>query len=94
MPLERLRFGWRSQMSALWWLGILYRRPAELGDRLATIPRVHAMRVGLGLMICGLLYALPLTIMCHLILGIAIGMGGPTQYFDLWHTSFFDFFGF
>src|SRR5262245_4449930 len=27
LPLDQLRLQWRAHLSALWWLGLLYRRP-------------------------------------------------------------------
>jgi hypothetical protein len=49
IPLDQLRFGWRDHKSALWWLGLLYRRPSELSSGLDELPRLKGIKVGLAL---------------------------------------------
>jgi len=47
MPLERIRlFGWKDHKAAIWWLWLLYRRPAEVKRALQEVPRARAIRQG------------------------------------------------
>ena len=39
IPLADLRFGPRSHASAIWWLGLLYRRPLRFKEVLAELPK-------------------------------------------------------
>src|SRR4030095_5866233 len=49
LPVEQLSFGWRSHRLALWWLGLLYRRPAEFQRVLKSLPRLKSLGTGLAL---------------------------------------------
>ena len=47
VPLEQLRlFSWRSHQLALWWLGLLYRRPWQVQEALEALPRKPALLAG------------------------------------------------
>ncbi len=37
LPLEQIGWNWESHKLALWWLGLLYRKPAQFNDNLDTI---------------------------------------------------------
>ncbi len=55
LPLAQLGFGQRSDLAALTWLWLLYRRPAVFRAHMETLSRRARVRAGLLL----LLYALP-----------------------------------
>ena len=46
LPLECIGLRWRNHRSALWWMGVLYRRPQQLAKRLAALPKWRALCVG------------------------------------------------
>ena len=48
VPLDKLGlWGWRNHKSALWWLGLLYRRPREFPGKAQALGRVpHVFRRG------------------------------------------------
>jgi hypothetical protein len=87
LPLGRLRFGWRSHVSALWWLGTLYRRPRVVRRALVRLPWTREIGVGFVL----LLHAIPYVVAVNLLLGLAIGFEGANQHQELWLTPYFDF---
>ena len=37
VPLNKIGFSWEGHKSALWWLGLLYRRPKEFRESLEEI---------------------------------------------------------
>jgi hypothetical protein len=57
LPLDQIGFGWRSHCSALWWLGLLYRRPRQVREALQRMPRWPAARAGLALYLNAIPYA-------------------------------------
>ncbi len=46
LPLEQIGLRGRHHRSALWWLGILYRRPQQLRKALEALPKLQAWRAG------------------------------------------------
>ena len=38
-PLDKIGLRWRDHKSALWWLGLLYRRPVEFYKALRVLPK-------------------------------------------------------
>ena len=39
IPLGDLRLDLRSHASAMWWLGLLYRKPRRFAEALAELPK-------------------------------------------------------
>jgi AAA domain len=88
LPLERLRFGWRSHLSALWWLGLLYRRPLRFCEALEALPKTSAVAAGLVLLATAVPYIAAAPILFGLVEvseipdatgivgGIAVGIAG------------------
>jgi AAA domain len=89
LPLDRLRFGWRSHLSALWWLGLLYRRPQRFREALDALPKVNAVGAGFLLLATAVPYIAVINILfgsadlgdihdasLMIAIGIAIGIGG------------------
>jgi hypothetical protein len=73
LPLQELRLLPRHHRSALWWLGILYRRPAQLHQELETLPRSKAILA--GIMLC--LHMLPyMVILCGIGRWVLLGLPG------------------
>ncbi|MBI1924512.1 hypothetical protein HYR99_09705 [Candidatus Poribacteria bacterium] len=83
IPLDHIRLGWRDHKSALWWLGLLYRRPARFQAALKDFS--WRSRFGISLSLC--LHALPylclwifalnislLGILILIAVGIAVGI--------------------
>jgi hypothetical protein len=87
LPLGRLRFGWRSHVSALWWLGTLYRRPLVV--RRALVRLLWTREIGVGFVL--LLHAIPYVVALNLVLGLTIGFKDAIQYHELWLAPHFDF---
>lgn len=46
IPLEKIGFRVKDHKSVLWWLGLLYRRPAQLEEALRNLSRGKTIRVG------------------------------------------------
>jgi hypothetical protein len=44
LPLEQIGLRGRHHRSALWWLGILYRRPQQIQEALEALPKLQAWR--------------------------------------------------
>ena len=87
MPLETIGFGWRSHLAALHWLGLLYRRPAQVQARWRNMPRIVALRSGLFLLLHAQVYAILWRVLLFLMLGdhrldaldLASGGGAPSN---------------
>ena len=48
MPLDRIKLsGWKNHKAALWWLWLLYRRPAEFTQSVKEISPARAIMLGL-----------------------------------------------
>ncbi len=47
LPLDQLRFGWRSHVSALYWLALLYRKPWAFVEAMVTVSRTSRFVSGL-----------------------------------------------
>jgi hypothetical protein len=45
-PLDKIVLTWRDHKSALWWLGLLYRRPVQFQNALKGWSRWQAVRAG------------------------------------------------
>src|SRR5262245_24523681 len=46
VPLDQIGFNWISHKSALWWLGLLYRRHAKIEIGLKSVSRFEGLRIG------------------------------------------------
>ena len=79
LPLERLRLGWPFHLSALWWLGLLYRRPHLFCEALEELPKISAVVAGLVLLATAVPYIVAIDILfgldetgdIHAVTGIA-----------------------
>ncbi len=60
-PLDQLRLRWRDHTSALWWLGLLCRRPKRFHETLQHIPRTQQLRAALLLWLHSLPYIVALS---------------------------------
>jgi hypothetical protein len=68
LPLDRLRFGWRSHLSALWWLGLLYRCPRRFREVLEILPKANA--IGAGFLL--LATAVPYIAVINILFGLPV----------------------
>ena len=99
MPLETIGFGWRSHLAALHWLGLLYRRPAQVQARWRNMPRIVALRSGLFLLLHAQVYVILWRVLLFLMLGdhrldaldlasgIAFGIAATRAYYLPWHFA-------
>jgi hypothetical protein len=46
LPLDQIGLHWRQYTSALWWLGLVYRRPHQFREHLQRLPRYRALITG------------------------------------------------
>lgn len=67
IPLDQLGFGWRSHKSAMWWLGLLYRRPKDVRNQLDQMPKLAAAKTGFTLYWHNLPYLILLCVVFRLI---------------------------
>ncbi len=74
LPLEQIGLRWRDHCSALWWLGILYRRPQQLRKQLEALPKFQALHAGSVLYLHALPYILILSIIGRLLLFGSLGL--------------------
>lgn len=56
ISLEQIGLRWRDHKSALWWLGLLYRRPRQFENALKDSPRWQAVKIGVALYLHALIY--------------------------------------
>ncbi len=73
IPLDQLGFGWRSHKSAMWWLGLLYRRPKQVHEKLDQMPKDEAEKIGASLYWHNLPYLILLSIVSRF---ISVGLHG------------------
>jgi hypothetical protein len=67
IPLEQIGLRWRDHKSALWWLGLLYRRPSQFENALKDSPRWQAVKSGVALYLHALIYLVSTCIVVRLI---------------------------
>jgi len=81
LPLDRIGFGWRSHVSALRWLFLLYRRPSEFYDALKKLPRPHQVRAAL---VCFFQFV-PWVLVCTVgaVLIFEVGITGLAPHIDM-----------
>jgi len=77
LPLGELRLNWGSHFSALWWLGLLYRRPARFHEALKALDRWPARAAGLRLYLHAAGWVLLASVLGRLLLYGALGL--PTR---------------
>ncbi|MGH9836010.1 MAG: AAA family ATPase, partial [Blastocatellia bacterium] len=66
IPLNKIGLSWRDHKSALWWLGLLYRRPAKFRESLTKLPGRKVVRSGFLLWFHSLPYIIALNIIGRL----------------------------
>jgi hypothetical protein len=66
IPLNKMGLSWRDHKSALWWLGLLYRRPAKFRESLTKLPGRKAVMSGFLLWFHSLPYIIALNIIGRL----------------------------
>lgn len=66
IPLNKIGLSWRDHKSALWWLGLLYRRPAKFRESLTKLPGRKAVMSGFLLWFHSLPYIIALNIIGRL----------------------------
>ncbi|MDX2040032.1 MAG: hypothetical protein SF097_02235 [Acidobacteriota bacterium] len=87
IPLDQLGFGWRSHKSAMWWLGLLYRRPKDVHNQLDQMPKLAAAKTGFALY----WHNLPYLILWHIVvriflinvLGFELTSDSPNFFFSI-----------
>jgi hypothetical protein len=72
LPLDQIRFGWQSHLSALWWLFLLYRRPKQFENALSRLPRFRRLLVA----IAGYVHAIPWIVLTCVAGQLALGSAG------------------
>lgn len=71
LALDQIGLRWHHHLSALWWLGLLYRRPKQFGRSLESLNKSQAVRAGMMLYLHALPYIVLLSILGRwLIFGI------------------------
>ena len=80
-PLCQIRLRWRDHRSALWWLGLLYRRPAQFRGALETCSMPHKLISASCLWLHSLPYVLSLSVIGRYLVfgsaaGITVGIAG------------------
>jgi len=74
IPLDQLGFGWRSHKSAMWWLGLLYRQPNQVHEKLEQMPRMAAAKLGFSLYWHNLPYLILLCIIVRFTIFSVLGV--------------------
>jgi hypothetical protein len=83
IPISDLRFGPRSHASAMWWLGLLYRKPSHFVDALAQLPKRRQLLIA-GVL---LLQSLPYLLVVSVVGRGLIGWVGITFFVSLWNIA-------
>ena len=65
-PLESLR--WRDHRAALWWLGLLYRRPKVFQEALEKLPRRRVLAIAGRFLLHSLPYVVLFALALHALL--------------------------
>ena len=66
-PLDKIGWRWRDHKSALWWLGLLYRRPEQFNNALKSLSPWQAGKSGSTLYLHTLIYLILICIVGRLI---------------------------
>lgn len=66
--IEKIGLQWRNHISALWWLGLLYRRPSKFHEALDRLPHKEALKSGLLLYAHSFPYILGLNIIGRILI--------------------------
>ncbi len=92
IPLDQIRLRWRDHKSALWWLGLLYRRPAEFHEELWWFPRLTKIKMGCFLYVHFLPYLFILCIIGRILVFGILGIEAATEHPTLnYHISLIAF---
>lgn len=67
-PLDKIGLRWRDHKSALWWLGLLYRKPKKFANFLDQLCHRSALRVGFFLLLHMLIYVVTIIVVGRLFL--------------------------
>src|SRR5215510_7889930 len=51
VPLDQIGFNWISHKSALWWLGLIYCRPAKVKEEIKSVTLIKRLKLGPSLWI-------------------------------------------
>ena len=85
IPLDQLGWRWRDHKAALWWLGLLYRRPDQFRQTLAGLSRSQGIFIGIRLWAHFLPYFVFVCVLGRLFVFGALGLppsrplGGPSD---------------
>jgi len=55
-PLDKIGLRWHDHKSALWWLGLLYRRPAQFENTLESFSKSKSLQIAFFLYLHSLIY--------------------------------------
>ena len=88
MPVDEIRlFDWKSHKAALWWLGVLYRRPAFLEQALKSLSRGRAVRTGVLLYLQSFPYVVTMVFALHA--ATLAAAGKPVNWYDVLQDTAF-----
>jgi hypothetical protein len=97
VPRDHIGFGWRNHKSALWWLGLLYRRPQNVSEALDKFSRFEVIKAGYSIYFHALPYLILLCgagrILFFGLLGLATQSHNPTLFDHVEHIAFGIAFG-
>lgn len=89
-PLDQIRLRWSDHSSALWWLGLLYRKPREFREGLQACPgRRVTLLATTGLVLHILPYVILAAIAGRLVLFGVLGTATQTEFADLGRALFY-----
>jgi hypothetical protein len=74
LPLDQIRFGWRSHLAALWWLGLLYRKPKSFDISLGNLGSWRGAICGIHLYLHAMPWLFAISILGRLIVHGVLGV--------------------
>jgi len=63
IPLDKIGLRWRDHKSALWWLGLIHRRPTQFTEAIERLSRIASLKAALRLYLHGLIYMVLLCVL-------------------------------
>ncbi len=78
-PLDKIGLRWRDHKSALWWLGLLYRRPTQFQESGKNLPRLKSLKVAFELYLHALIYIVVLCILGRLVIFGLFGIAAERE---------------
>lgn len=84
IPVEKLGFGWRSHLSALWWLKLLYRKPQSFQTRPKKLRPWRATEGGIKLYLHAVPWLFAVCILARVILHGLLGLPSNVQATEWW----------